>query len=392
MDNLTHTLVGAALAETGLKKHTRLAMATLVLAANAPDVDIVSYAWGEPVALSFRRGWTHGVLAMVLLPVVVTGVMLAWDWAAGAVGGGQRRTGADPGGQGRSQRVRPKVVFALAALGVATHPFLDWLNTYGMRWLMPFDGRWFYGDTLFIIDPWLWLVLGGAVFLTRSRRWWALTSWAALAALTSALIMASDIVPVAAQVGWLIGILAIVGARAGVGPPRARNARRLATAAVALAAGYVIAMAVAGRAAARSARSELTSTGHGPVEHMMAGPLPADPFGRDIVASVPGAYWTGSFRWRRDLRLIAGRAPIPQPPSDPVVLAALATPEARAFVGWARFPFVEVDTTLTGYSVHVLDARYTRARRTGFGSLVVELDLDLRPRRNQPARDESRRP
>ena len=59
---------------------------------------------------------------------------------------------------------------ALAALGVVTHPVLDWLNNYGMRWLMPFDGRWFYGDALFIIDPWVWLVLGGSLFLMHARR------------------------------------------------------------------------------------------------------------------------------------------------------------------------------------------------------------------------------
>ena len=55
----------------------------------------------------------------------------------------------------------------LSYLGVLTHVALDWLNTYGVRLLMPFDRRWFYGDTLFIIDPWLWLALGGGVWLAR---------------------------------------------------------------------------------------------------------------------------------------------------------------------------------------------------------------------------------
>jgi len=40
--------------------------------------------------------------------------------------------------------------------GGAHHPTLDWLNTYGMRWLMPFSGRWFYGDAVFIVDPGCW--------------------------------------------------------------------------------------------------------------------------------------------------------------------------------------------------------------------------------------------
>src|ERR671919_620239 len=94
MDNLSHTLVGAALGKAGLQKRTPLATAALLIGANLPDVDVLAYAWG-----------------------------------------------------------------AETAVAVLSHPLLDWLNTYGMRWLMPFRGVWSYGDTLFIVDPWLWLAL-----------------------------------------------------------------------------------------------------------------------------------------------------------------------------------------------------------------------------------------
>ncbi len=30
---------------------------------------------------------------------------------------------------------------------------MDWLNSYGVRLLMPFSNRWFYGDALYIVDP-----------------------------------------------------------------------------------------------------------------------------------------------------------------------------------------------------------------------------------------------
>ena len=60
-------------------------------------------------------------------------------------------------------------LLGLSYLAVATHPTLDWLNTYGMRWWMPFSETWYYGDSVFIIDPWLWLLLGGAVFLGVAR-------------------------------------------------------------------------------------------------------------------------------------------------------------------------------------------------------------------------------
>ena len=75
MDNICHTLVGAALGEAGLKHRTRFGNVTLMIASNLPDIDVLVFASGSsPVA--FRRGWTHGVIAQLLLPVALTGVMM----------------------------------------------------------------------------------------------------------------------------------------------------------------------------------------------------------------------------------------------------------------------------------------------------------------------------
>ena len=79
MDNLTHALVGAAFSKSGVERITPLATATLVLAANAPDVDVLSYTQGQWFALSFRRGLTHGIPALIVLPWLVAGIMTAWD-------------------------------------------------------------------------------------------------------------------------------------------------------------------------------------------------------------------------------------------------------------------------------------------------------------------------
>ncbi len=57
----------------------------------------------------------------------------------------------------------------MSLIATATHPFLDWLNNYGMRSLLPFDSRWFYGDLLYIVDPFMWLFLGGASFLLTAE-------------------------------------------------------------------------------------------------------------------------------------------------------------------------------------------------------------------------------
>ena len=140
MDNLCHTLVGAALAEAGLRKKTPLATATLLIGVNVADVDGILYWLNRPVeALGFRRGWTHGVLADAVWPFVLAGLMLAWDrWV-------RRRGHLD------RPPADPRALVWLALLAVLTHPLLDLCNTYGVRLLMPFSGHWFHGDTLFII-------------------------------------------------------------------------------------------------------------------------------------------------------------------------------------------------------------------------------------------------
>src|SRR5881394_3148301 len=70
MDNLCHTLIGAALGEAGLKRWTRYGSATLMIASNLPDIDVAVMATNVP-SVAFRRGWTHGVLADALLPIVL---------------------------------------------------------------------------------------------------------------------------------------------------------------------------------------------------------------------------------------------------------------------------------------------------------------------------------
>jgi inner membrane protein len=75
---VTHTFLGASLSAVGLRRTTPLATATLVLAVNAPDVDLIAQAWGPYTALAWRRGVTHGIPALVLLPFLTVGVVLAW--------------------------------------------------------------------------------------------------------------------------------------------------------------------------------------------------------------------------------------------------------------------------------------------------------------------------
>jgi inner membrane protein len=66
MDNLTHSLIGAALGQAGLKRKTGLAMPALIIAANLPDIDAACFFWLDGTEhLGFRRGITHGPIAMM---------------------------------------------------------------------------------------------------------------------------------------------------------------------------------------------------------------------------------------------------------------------------------------------------------------------------------------
>jgi inner membrane protein len=180
MDNLTHSLVGAVLGQAGLKRTTGLAMPALIIGANLPDVDAACFVWLEGTEhLAFRRGITHGPPALVLLPLVLARLLWGWDrW--------QARRGTRPEGR---LPVRFGWLYAMAFIGCLSHPFFDWLNVYGIRLLEPFSSQWFYGDTLFIIDPWLWALLIGAVWWSR-RREKAGAEWARAGRIGAAAVLA----------------------------------------------------------------------------------------------------------------------------------------------------------------------------------------------------------
>jgi inner membrane protein len=200
MDNICHTLVGVALGEAGLKRTTRFGTAALVIASNLPDVDVLVFATDMP-SLSFRRGWTHGVGAQILLPFVFTAVL----WLVG------RRRARDGDG---SPPLRAGWLLAISYLGVCCHVFLDYLNTYGVRLLTPLDWRWFYGDAVFIIDPVLWAVLGVGIWISRRRD-------APAPSRVSLAIAASYIVAMLIAASWARTIVARSWTDAHGAPPRA---------------------------------------------------------------------------------------------------------------------------------------------------------------------------
>ncbi|HQS69598.1 MAG: metal-dependent hydrolase [Novosphingobium sp. 28-62-57] len=159
MDNLTHSLAGWALAETGLKHRTRKGLAALVLAANMPDIDVF-FGWVPWAPLAMHRGFTHGLVGGVLLmPPLLAGLLWLLDrWQV------QRGRIAE-----QAPPMRIGWLVALCYLGALTHPLLDLQNVYAVQLMSPASERWFHTDGLFIVSPWLLAFLGLGIWLARRK-------------------------------------------------------------------------------------------------------------------------------------------------------------------------------------------------------------------------------
>lgn len=289
MDNLCHTLAGAAFAEAGLKRRTRFGSAALMIAANVADVDVLAFASSTP-AVALRRGWTHGILADALLPVLLTGAFVLLDqW---------RPRHAD------GQRCRPLALLGLCYLGVITHVGMDWLNNYGVRLLMPFSERWFYGDVLFIVDPWLWLTFAAGVFAARRFR---------------------SAAP---------AIVAIMAAAA-----------------------YILVMTASAFAAREKVLNAWRSARGGAPAGLMVGPVPVTPFRKTVIIDAGEHYEVGTLTWAPTSIRFEPRG-VPRNANDPAARAASTEPDFRAVLRWARFPFYVIEPLPDGTRVTLADMRF----------------------------------
>src|ERR1039458_6352453 len=134
MDPLTHTATGLFLSRIGLKRWTPLATPILLLAANAPDVDIVTASGGSLSYLHYHRHLTHSLVAMPVMALLVVvlvrlGARKPVQWAGAFFGG---------------------------MVAVASHLLLDLTNAYGIRLLLPFSAEWLRLDLNNIYDLWIW--------------------------------------------------------------------------------------------------------------------------------------------------------------------------------------------------------------------------------------------
>ncbi|MEP7383526.1 MAG: metal-dependent hydrolase [Gemmatimonadota bacterium] len=172
MDNVTHALAGALLAAVTCRvveqragepsaTFRRAAYTLGVLTAELPDADLL-YA-GAPMHMGklgyllHHRGYTHTVLFAIASAVLVWAVALAF------------RRGLRVPEYGRP-------LLLLALVGTLSHLALDYSNSYGVHPFWPVDRRWFYGDAVFIVEPWFWVVALPALLFIARRTFWRVVS------------------------------------------------------------------------------------------------------------------------------------------------------------------------------------------------------------------------
>src|SRR4051812_15547160 len=151
MENLTHSLLGAAIAEATLPAAATRAQRTAfyvvgIIAANLPDADLL-YTSITPAPLGYllhHRGHTHTIAGLVALAALI-GLVCALPAIRRHVAPIARR------------------FWILVAAALASHLIADAWNSYGVHPLFPFSSRWFYGDAVYILEPWLWMLLGVSV-------------------------------------------------------------------------------------------------------------------------------------------------------------------------------------------------------------------------------------
>src|SRR5215471_12625515 len=155
MDNLTHTLFAITLGRTPLGRAGRGTTTALVIASNAPDIDIVSLMQGGTNYLRWHRGPTHGPLGVIGLGLATA--TIAWFW--------ERRKIRDDGPTtGRASFATLAIVSMVA---IVLHVLMDLPTSYGTRLLSPFDWHWYAFDWLPIIDIYLLIALVAGLFFGR---------------------------------------------------------------------------------------------------------------------------------------------------------------------------------------------------------------------------------
>ncbi len=331
MEPITHFLTGACLGRAGLNRKTALATATVTLAAEAPDIDVLGRFKGPVFGFAHHRGFTHSFLGLFLVSAVVVGLMyLVWRLRG-------RKT--------NNPNLRPKwgLLFLFAYLAGLTHILLDFTNNYGVRPFWPFSEKWYSWDIVFIFEPVLWIVL----------------TLGLLCPLLFSLVNQE------------------IGAR-----PKGRQGRLAAT----LALLSMIALWGVRDYEHRRAVNALEARLYHSADPIRASAYPYwwNPFHWHGVVETQGFFATVPVDSLTPEVDPEGTMQIRYKPEEtPASLAAKNSYLGRAYLDWAKYPLIEIEPNAagltngqSGYIVRFEDLRYAYPEMSGRGTLSATVELD----------------
>jgi inner membrane protein len=242
MDNLTHTLIGAVAGETlartcrarpgGLPDEARRRLFVVVgaLGSNLPDIDLAwTYRGFSGSSLGYlldHRGHTHTLVGCAALALLLQAAGLFWArWRGHPMVRGDH-----------------VALGGIAAFAVFGHLGMDALNSYGVHPFWPWNNRWYYGDSLFIVEPLYWLAALPLLFVVRTTLARVVLGAAALVALLATSVLQR------AQPLHIIGVVVIAIALAVIGRRGTPRTAALAagSAMLLLTGGFIAASHVAG--------------------------------------------------------------------------------------------------------------------------------------------------
>jgi inner membrane protein len=258
--------------------------------------------------------------------------------------------------------------------------------------LLPWNPRWFYGDFVFIIDPFIWIVLGGAAFLLTAKKRKHLLIWIVIALVPSYIVLVGPAAPerlineILFRLLWIVALIVLVTFyRRKI---HEQHGARIAVVALVMVTLYLGGLAGAhalalGRAKLQAAN--IATRNAEKVVKVAAMPTAANPAEWVSVMETDQA----TYRFHTSLwRATPGETDVPDVLryEKPKGLSAEAVAEAerdgrsQIFLGFARFPVMRVigEDCATQTLVQFADLRYTEpGRNRGTFSLEVPVDCPL---------------
>ncbi len=291
----------------------------MTLAAEAPDLDVLSSFNGPVYGFAHHRGFTHSFLGLIVVSGAVVGLMyLLW-----ILRGRKTNTPDIPPRWG--------LLFVFAYIAGLSHILLDFTNNYGIRPFWPFFEKWYSWDIVFIVEPALYIFL-----------------------------IAGLVLP-----GLLLGQQPL---------PRGRMAATIALL-------WVVALYAVRDHEHRHALHAIEhehSAGAAPLR-VSVYPYAWSLFRWYGVVETKDSFITSDLDSRTGELDRSELEQIPKPPETPATLAAKRSYLGRVYLDWARYPLVTESSDGLDYHVEFRDLRfgYPRMGRSVVLSASVDLDGNL---------------